>query len=105
MKRILLIVPFLFFFHFICLAQGHDTLLQKLNATLDKKKEYDAQKLARIDKLQKDLNNAVNPDLNFRYNIYLKLYEENKSFNYDEAFHYAQKLQQTADALNDPVKI
>ncbi|MES2108475.1 MAG: DUF6377 domain-containing protein [Bacteroidota bacterium] len=105
MKRILLLVPLIFLFRVMCNAQGHDTLLQKLNSTLDKKKDYDAQKLARIDKLQKDLNNAVNPDLNFRYNIYLKLYEENKSFNYEEAFHDAQKLQQTSDALKNPVKI
>jgi len=105
MKRTLLLVPFIFLFHLMCVAQGHDSLLQKLNTILDKKKDYDAQKLSRIDKLQQDLNNAVNPDLNFRYNIYLKLYEEYKSFNYDQAFHYAQKLQQTADALKDPVKI
>ena len=105
MKRILVLVPFLFLFHSVLSAQGHDSLLLKLNNVLDKKKDFDAAKIARIDKLQQDLNNAVNPDLNFRYNVYLKLYEEYKSFNYDEAFHYSQKLQQTGDALKDPVKI
>jgi len=105
MKRILLFVLVSFLFHAVSSGQSHDSLLQKLNTVLDSKKTYDAQKLARIDKLQQDLTNAVNPDLNFKYNIYLKLYEEYKSFNYDKAFHFAQKLQQTADALKDPVKI
>jgi hypothetical protein len=105
MKRILLLVPFLFLFHTGFSSQGHDSLLVKLNNILDKKKEYDAGKLARIEKLRQSLNNAVNPDLNFKYSVYLQLYEEYKSFNYDEAFHYAQKLQQTGDALKDPVKI
>lgn len=105
MKRILLFIPLILLFHVMCFGQGHDSLLQKLNTTLDIKKTYDAQKLARIDKLQQNLTNAVNPDLNFKYNIYLKLYEEYKSFNYDKAFQFAQKLQQTADALKDPVKI
>ncbi|HEY8931041.1 MAG TPA: DUF6377 domain-containing protein [Mucilaginibacter sp.] len=105
MKRVLLFAFVFLLFHAVSSGQSHDTLLQKLNTVLDSKKIYDAQKLARIDKLQQDLTNAVTPDLNFKYNIYLKLYEEYKSFNYDKAFYFAQKLQQTADALKDPVKI
>jgi hypothetical protein len=77
----------------------------KLNNILDKKNDYDTEKLARIEKLQKELSNAANPDLNFRYHIYLSLYEEYKSFNYEKAFYYAQKLLQTSDLLKDPVKI
>ncbi len=105
MKRILLLVPFIFLFHSAFSSQGYDSLLVKLNSVLDKKTNYDAEKLARIEKLQQDLNNATNPDLNFRYKIYLGLYEEYKSFNYSKAFNYAQKLQQTGYLIKDPVKI
>jgi hypothetical protein len=105
MKRTLLLIPFLLLFHSAFSSNGHDSLLQKLNNMLDKKKDYDAEKLNRIEKLQNKLNNATNPDLNFKYQIYLSLYEEYKSFNYDKAFYYAQKLLQTGDLLKDPVKI
>ncbi len=105
MRRILLFIPFLFLFHSAFCRQGHDSLFNKVNAEIDKKKTYDAQKLARIEKLQQDLGNATNPDLNLRYATYLKLYEEYKSFNYDKAFYYAQKLQETGYLLKDPVKI
>ncbi|MDB5017312.1 MAG: Transcriptional regulator [Mucilaginibacter sp.] len=105
MRRILLLFVVLFFFQPVFAKQGYDSLLIKLNNILEKKKDYDAEKLARIDKLQQDLNNAPNPDLNFKYNIYLKFYEEYKSFNYAKAFYYAKKLQQTGDLLKDPAKI
>jgi hypothetical protein len=72
---------------------------------LDKKKDYDVEKLKRIEKLQNQLNKATNPDRNFKYQTYLHLYDEYKSFNYDKAFYYAQKLRQTADLLKDPSKI
>jgi hypothetical protein len=105
MKRFLLVIPFLLIFYSAFSSAGQDTLFLKLNNILDKKKDFDAEKLGRIEKLQQDLNNAANPDLNFRYKTYLALYEEYKSFNYDKAFSYAQKLQQTGYLLKDPVKI
>jgi len=105
MKRILFVVSFVLCFNSAFCSGGQDTSLAKLNSVLDQKKDFDAAKLARIDKLQQDLNNATNPDLAFRYKIYLSLYEEYKSFNYDKAFNYAQKLQQTGVLLHDPAKI
>lgn len=105
MKRSLLVIPFLLLICTCVLAEGNDSLLTRLNSVLDKKKEYDAGKLNRIEKLKKDLLNAENPSLNLKYDTYLKLYNEYKSFNYNEAFNYAQKLQQAGRQLNDPVKI
>jgi hypothetical protein len=106
MKRVLLFIAFFLTFHAAYSSQaGHDSLLLKLNNVLENKKDYDKEKLKRIEKLQQDLNNAANPDLNYRYNVYLKLYEEYKSFKYDKAFHYAQKLQEAGELLKDPVKI
>jgi len=104
MKRILLLIPFVFLFHYASADSGSDSLLTKLNSVLDKKKVYDAGKLARIDSLKKLLT-ANNADLNKRYDINLMLYNEYKSFNYKEANNYSQKLQQIGRLLNDPVKI
>jgi hypothetical protein len=51
------------------------------------------------------LSEVSNINLNDRYNLYLQLYNEYKSFNYDKAFSYIQKLQQTGQLLKDPAKI
>jgi hypothetical protein len=104
MKRVLLLMSFLFFFHSVFANVGGDSLFSKLNTFVDQKKDFDGEKLKRIEKLQHDLNDA-GPDLNAWYRIYTNLYEEYKSFNYNEAFRYAQKLQQTAYQLKDPKKI
>jgi hypothetical protein len=105
MKRFLVLVPFLFLFNAAFSAQGNDSLLNKLNNLLDTKKQFDQGKLRRIDSLKKILNENDNLDLNGRYAIYLKLYNEYKSFNYNEAFNYTQKLQQAGRLLKDPAKI
>ena len=87
------------------MGQGSDSLLTRLNSILEKKKAFDEAKLARIANLKKELLNVGNTSLGSKYNIYLELYNEYKSFNYDEAFNYAQKLQQVGHLLNDPTKI
>ncbi|GAA3978135.1 DUF6377 domain-containing protein [Mucilaginibacter dorajii] len=104
MKRSLLALAFLLICNCVW-AEGYDSLLTRLNSVIDKKKEFDGVKLARIEKLKATLANTGNPDLNLRYNTYLSLYNEYKSFNYDEAFNYAQRLQQVGHLLNDPQKI
>jgi hypothetical protein len=105
MKRVLLIIPFLILFHNAFANNGYDSLLYKLNDLLDKKKNFDKVKVDRIEKLEKSLNEVNNTNPTARYNIYLELYNEYKSFNYDKAFDYAQKLQQTGRQLKDPAKI
>ncbi|HTD99445.1 MAG TPA: DUF6377 domain-containing protein [Mucilaginibacter sp.] len=105
MKRLLVLIPFLLLFNAAFAGQGYDSLLNKLNTVLDKKKQYDAEKTKRIDHLKSLLNQDDNLNLNTRYAIYLKLYNEYKSFNYDEAFSYTQKLQQVGRLLKDPAKI
>lgn len=103
MKRFLVLIPLLLFFAAASYGQGNDSLLNKLNALLDTKKQFDEGKLKRIDSLKKILNDDDN--LNARYAVYLKLYNEYKSFNYNEAFNYTQKLQQAGRLLKDPAKI
>lgn len=105
MKRMFLMFPFFLMFHFTFATPGYDTLLNRLNNILDKKDVFDTQKIQRIDSLKKLLNEDENSNLNLKYNIYLRLYNEYKSFNYDQAFNYAQKLQQIGHALNNPFKV
>jgi hypothetical protein len=105
MKRVLLLIPFLWCVHVAFASNGQDSLFVKLNNILDKKKDFDDAKLSRIEKLKQDLSNDDNSNLNSRYKTYLSLYEEYRSFNYNNAFHYAQELQRTGNLLKDPVKI
>lgn len=108
MKRLLFINLFIFL-HIICLAQEHnlalneDSLLNKLHLELNNKDAYDEQKIARISNLEKSL--STNDNLDFRYNVYLKLYNEYKSFNFDKAFNYATKLQEVGHLNHDQAKI
>src|ERR1700761_324152 len=105
MKRIFYLVFFLLCYQSAFSGPDNDLLISRLNTILDKEKTFDAEKLKRIEKLKTALNNPGNRSLNSQYNIYLDLYNEYKTFNYNQAFSYAHKLQQTGNLLNDPVKI
>ncbi|WP_293309106.1 DUF6377 domain-containing protein [Pedobacter sp. UBA5917] len=83
--------------------QDENSLLIKLRNELGKKSFYDQEKTGRIEKLEKLLSST--DDLNFRYEVYLKLYNEYKSFNYEKAFSYAFKLQEVGRLKRDPSKI
>ena len=105
MKRVLIIIPFLLLFHPAFSNKSYDTLLNRLNDVLAKKNNYDNEKIQRITNLEKHLTTIRPNDLAARYTIYLSLYDEYKSFNYDKAFDYAQKLQRTGLLLHNPAKI
>jgi len=105
MKRIFLLISFVFLFQGAFSKQQYDNLLVKLNTSLDEKKQFDAEKLKRIERLKQELNPANHSlSLSVRYDIYEKLYNEYKSFNYNQAFDDVQKLEQISYALKDPVK-
>lgn len=104
MKRILLLIPFVFIVQHALPKQRYDTLLVKLTTALDAKKQFDAEKLKGIENLKRQLSSPKNADLKFRYDIYEKLYNEYKSFDYHQAFNDVQKLKQISYALKDPVK-
>jgi len=70
-----------------------------------KRAVFDAEKLKRIEALQQVLNGRNSNDLNLQYNTYLALYNEYKTFNYNKAFSYTQRIQAVGHRLNDPVKI
>jgi hypothetical protein len=84
-------------------GQSHtDSLLQQLKSIIENRDVYVQEKLSRIVHLKEA---AAKENKGDRYELYLKIYEEYKSFIYDSAFHYAVKIQRISYALHDPVKV
>jgi len=81
-----------------------DSMLTVLKAELLKKKVYDNKKEARIQKLRLLLAGNFNRDIQNRYNIYSKLYEEYKVYQFDSAYFYTAKLESISHELNDKRK-
>lgn len=105
MKLILFIVGMLLWNSYNSFAQINDQYIE-LNRALDKSNEYDASKLQRIEGIKKVLiHNSGKNNLSSKYYIFLKLFNEYESFNYDSAYVYARKLQQIAQLLNDSGKL
>ena len=83
-----------------------ENLYSKLNNVLNKTSDYDAQKLRKIASIKKALSrDEANSNLSRKYFIYLQLFNEYESFNYDSAFVYASKLQSIGHTLNDKGKL
>lgn len=104
MRSTILNLFLLFIVSFPCAAQHHDGNIEKLKSALNDKHAYDVQKQNKIDAL-KELLDDDRLDLNKRYDITLKLYDEYKSFKYDKAFHYAHQLQRVSQQIKDPARI
>jgi hypothetical protein len=82
----------------------NDSLLTRLNQTIEQANQYDAEKIRQIDQLRKGLYNS-RLSLQDQYRICHQLYEQYKVFKYDSAFAYAQRLQVLAQQMNDPERI
>ncbi len=76
--------------------------LKSLNAVIAKREAILTEKLNRIEVLKHQVKGT---NLNDRYMLYVKIYDEYKSFIYDSAFRYARLVQQTASQLHDTEKI
>lgn len=105
MKLLILNVWLLFIGYVSYAQQPHEAEIAKLKTLLNEKAHFDSQKQKRIDNLRMLLDKEEPFDLIARFNIYLKLYDEYKSFNYDKAFHYAHQLQQVGTHIKDPAKV
>lgn len=103
MKRILLLIPLIVGVLFSYSQNVTESTLDQLNQNIERKYSFDEMKLKRIAQLERSLKSGLS--LNETYNIYSLLYDEYKSFNYDKAFSYSQKMQATGRLLQDPVKI
>ena len=83
-----------------------DNLYTALNTAIEKSQAFDSEKLQRIENLKKTLSRKhYKGDANDRYLIYLKLFDEYESFNYDSTYLYANKLEKLGIQLNDAEKI
>lgn len=105
MRSILFIVGILLWNPFNAVSQMDDKYTE-LNKSLDKSSEYDASKLRLIGSIKKGLlKNSITNNLSEKYFIYLQLFNEYESFNYDSAYVYARKLQSIGSVLNDAEKL
>lgn len=98
-----------FFLLLLIAARGYaqnpvtDSMMNKLNAVLTDKDSFVQQKLSRIEAIKKQAGQINN--INKKYDLYQKLYNEYKNFSYDSAYNYAKKLQQAAAQLHDPARM
>lgn len=93
MKKFFLLLLMLPTFSCPVFSSGRaDSLLKVLKAELNKKDIYDAKKDARIRNLKLVLEATPQDDLDARFNICDRLYEEYKSYQFDSAYVYSQKL-------------
>ncbi|AXY75992.1 tetratricopeptide repeat protein [Paraflavitalea soli] len=81
-----------------------DSLMAALNRAIEMSAEYDQAKVQAIQQLKQLAGRIPAADLSARFTVYQQLYEEYKIFNYDSAYNYARKLQQTATDLADPLR-
>lgn len=78
-----------------------DSLLNELKAQIGKKDIYDSAKQARIKSLNQLQKKTSAMDYAGQYNVCLKLYDEYKSYQYDSAYVYVNKLRNISIAMND----
>lgn len=104
-----ILIPFIFLFSISIHSsaqKNNASLFAELNKEIDKKTEYLKLKEQHINAIRKELENTgIQGDPTKLFKIYLKLWNEYKSFKYDSAFAYACKLQETARLCNQPALI
>ena len=92
----------LILFHFNAFSASQtDGLLDSLSNTIKNYRLYDEQKISAINRLQKELSQINKSDLPTQFNIYNKLFEEYRVYNYDTAYYYTQRMLQLAERLNN----
>jgi uncharacterized coiled-coil protein SlyX len=85
-------------------AAGTDELLNELTQVLANKPAYFKQRTDRIAALTEQFQ-AHQADDELKFATGLRIYQEYKSFKYDSAFTYAQRLLQLATKIKSPEKI
>ena len=81
-----------------------DNLISELNTELGKKTIYDSEKKTNIKHLKRSLNKLSKADLSGRYKLSSMIYEEYKSFQFDSAYIYVNKLLGFSRAMKDRAK-
>jgi len=99
--RVLLLFVFSFLSGAAMADSKTDSLFDQLKLEFGKKEVYDHQKEIRIQGLKTSLIHTPATNLAGQFNICNKLCEEYKSYQYDSAYVYANKLQDLSRAMHD----
>jgi hypothetical protein len=81
-----------------------DSLFEELKLEFNKKSTYDHQKEITIQHLKTTLYRIPSNNLKGQFDICSKLYDEYKSYQYDSAYVYANKLQDLSRQMHDKPK-
>jgi hypothetical protein len=91
--RIYILTLFLSFLGYSAYSSAKtDSLLAQLKIELSKVKMYDAQKELKIKKLEARLDATPKTNYDTQYSICSELYEEYKSYHFESAYTYTQKM-------------
>lgn len=82
-------------------AQGTDSLINELKTEIGRKNTYDGKKQQRIDLLKKQQQNTSKLNYSQQYDLCVKLYDEYKSYQYDSAYVYVNKMKDLSVSMND----
>lgn len=77
---------------------------EQLDQELSKKSSYDKQKETDIRKLKKQFDGVSSSNPQNQFKLCTQLYDQYKSYQYDSAYVYAEKLQVLSRLLKDPAK-
>ncbi len=102
-KRILLVLSLLLPFGAFADSRT-DSLFDALKTEFGKKRSYDNRKEANIQHLKSALYRTPTNNLKGQFDICIKLYDEYKSYQYDSAFVFANKLQDLSRQMKDKPK-
>lgn len=105
MRRVLLVFSLISFAVEGVSQVNNDSLISLLRVEINQKDIYVRKKLERIEKLRSKLPQVQQLTLSGQFDLYNALYHEYKTFIYDSAFKYTQKLIETSYKLNDRSKI
>lgn len=84
---------------------SRDSLLDKLNLTIENAHVYDAERVKQITLLRQAFAAGKHLPIDQQYGLCQQLYEQFKVFKYDSAFAYARKLEDLARQMNDTQRI
>ncbi|QEM10422.1 DUF6377 domain-containing protein [Mucilaginibacter rubeus] len=85
-------------------SDGNARLMELLKNTLANKDYFDRQKEKRVLSLQQQVKECQPQDLERKYGLYSRLFEEYRSYQYDSAYVYTQKLIKLSLIMKDVPK-
>jgi len=99
--RLILLFIFTLFGTTYAFSADNDSLLNRLKTELSKKELYDSAKRNRIKQLVQQRAQTSSTNYSAQYDLCLKLYDEYKSYQYDSAYVYVNKLNDLSVNMND----